>query len=129
MVSPGRLWSGPCGTGEPGWCLGTGSEDVLRATTSMDDYPEHLAPEFEESGAVKTPFKQWWARVQPSFPDVPENVAEQCCIVTGGIHLTNGFVRKTIASLLGTGTLAAWQRFGLDGATGTMTIVSNTENT
>lgn len=43
----------------------------------MDDYPEHLAPEFEESGAVKTPFKQWWARVQPSFPDVPENVAEQ----------------------------------------------------
>lgn len=43
----------------------------------MDDYPEHLAPEFEESGAVKTPFDEWWTRVQPEFPNVPENVAKQ----------------------------------------------------
>jgi hypothetical protein len=43
----------------------------------MDNYPKNLAPEFEESGAVKTPFDEWWARVQPSFPTVPENVACQ----------------------------------------------------
>jgi hypothetical protein len=41
----------------------------------MDHYPEHLAPEFEESGAVKTPFDEWWARVLPDFPNVPEDVA------------------------------------------------------
>jgi hypothetical protein len=41
----------------------------------VDNYPEHLAPEFEESGGVKTPFEEWWARVQPSFADVPEEVA------------------------------------------------------
>jgi hypothetical protein len=43
----------------------------------MDDYPANLAPEFEESGAVKTPFDAWWARVQPSFPNVPEDVARE----------------------------------------------------
>lgn len=42
----------------------------------MDNYPEHLAPAFEESGAVKTPFLEWWARVQSSFRNVPENVAK-----------------------------------------------------
>jgi hypothetical protein len=43
----------------------------------MDNYPDHLAPEFEDSGAVKTPFDIWWTRVQPSFPYVPENVARE----------------------------------------------------
>jgi hypothetical protein len=42
----------------------------------MDDYPEHLAPEFEESGAVKTPFGEWWSRVKDEFPNVPEIVAK-----------------------------------------------------
>ena len=26
----------------------------------MDDYPEHLAPEFTEGGGVATPFDEWW---------------------------------------------------------------------
>jgi hypothetical protein len=43
----------------------------------MDNYPKHLAPEFEESGAVKTPFDEWWGRVKQSFPNVPENVARE----------------------------------------------------
>ncbi|GEC59080.1 hypothetical protein BEL01nite_81230 [Bradyrhizobium elkanii] len=30
--------------------------------TIMDKYPTALAPEFEPSGAVKTPFDEWWAR-------------------------------------------------------------------
>lgn len=41
----------------------------------MDNYPEEFAPEFEGSGAVKTPFDEWWARVAGNFPTVPENVA------------------------------------------------------
>jgi hypothetical protein len=41
----------------------------------MDNYPEHLAPEFEKSGAVSTPFAEWWPRVQAHFQNVPENVA------------------------------------------------------
>ncbi len=41
----------------------------------MDGYPIHLAPEFEESGAVATSFEDCWPRVQPSFPHVPEEVA------------------------------------------------------
>lgn len=41
----------------------------------MDNYPQHLAPEFEEAGAVKTPFEEWWEGVRASFPDVPEEVA------------------------------------------------------
>lgn len=41
----------------------------------MDNYPEHLAPDFDEAGAVSTPFDEWWARVQPHFPNVPENAA------------------------------------------------------
>jgi hypothetical protein len=43
----------------------------------MDNYPKHLTPEFEEIGAVKTPFDVWWAQVQPSFPNVPENVGRE----------------------------------------------------
>jgi hypothetical protein len=43
----------------------------------MDKYPEHLAPEFEDSGAVKTPFDVWWAQVKSSFPNVPEDVARE----------------------------------------------------
>lgn len=43
----------------------------------MDNYPEHLAPEFDEGGAVVTPFSEWWLRVQFDFPNLPENVAEQ----------------------------------------------------
>ncbi|WP_156886816.1 hypothetical protein [Pleomorphomonas oryzae] len=41
----------------------------------MDNYPVHLAPEFEEGGGVATPFEEWWARVRDAFPRVPENVA------------------------------------------------------
>ena len=43
----------------------------------MDDYPEELAPEFEDSGAVKTPFDIWWPQVNHHFENVPENVAKQ----------------------------------------------------
>lgn len=43
----------------------------------MDNYPENLAPEFEESGSVATPFEEWWARVRPHFPNVPEEVARE----------------------------------------------------
>ncbi|GEM_PF-2826217 len=41
----------------------------------MDNYPDDLAPDFEDSGAVATPFHEWWARVQGRFPNVPEEVA------------------------------------------------------
>ena len=44
---------------------------------AMDNYPEDLAPEFEDGGAVKTPFDIWWLRAQASFPNVPENVARE----------------------------------------------------
>jgi hypothetical protein len=43
----------------------------------MDDYPNCLAPKFEESGAVATPFSTWWKRTNSAFPNVPEKVAEQ----------------------------------------------------
>ncbi len=38
----------------------------------MDSYPKQLAPEFEESGAVKTPFEEWWPPVKEHFSIVPE---------------------------------------------------------
>jgi len=41
----------------------------------MDDYHRHLAPEFEESGAVKTSFENWWPQAIAEFPNVPEGVA------------------------------------------------------
>lgn len=41
----------------------------------LDNYPEHLAPEFDEGGGVKTPFEEWWARVHGAFPMVPEDAA------------------------------------------------------
>ena len=41
----------------------------------MDDYPEHLAPEFDEWGGVATPFEEWRMRVRASFPTVPEDAA------------------------------------------------------
>lgn len=41
----------------------------------MDRYPAPLAPRFEESGAVATPFTEWWAAVKYAFPKVPEEVA------------------------------------------------------
>lgn len=41
----------------------------------MDNYPEHLKPRFEPSGAVEETFEEWWPKVQPHFPNVPENVA------------------------------------------------------
>ena len=41
----------------------------------MDDYPAQLAPEFENNGAVKTPFEEWWPRVRHAYPNVPEGVA------------------------------------------------------
>lgn len=40
----------------------------------MDDYPTHLAPTSKDSAAEQT-FEAWWRRVQPYFPQVPENVA------------------------------------------------------
>jgi len=41
----------------------------------MDNYPENLAPAFEDGGGVATPFEEWWPRVRHAFPNVPENVA------------------------------------------------------
>jgi hypothetical protein len=42
----------------------------------MDDYPEHLAPEFETPrGALKTTFEEWWPRVKEHFRNVPEEAA------------------------------------------------------
>lgn len=41
----------------------------------MDGYPDHLAPEFEEAGAVKTAFEEWWSRMHNEFPTMPEEVA------------------------------------------------------
>lgn len=41
----------------------------------MDNYPEHLAPEFDEGGGVATPFEEWWPKVKDAFPHVPEDVA------------------------------------------------------
>jgi hypothetical protein len=41
----------------------------------MDDYPAHLAPDFNEAGGVVTPFEEWWSRVHSEFPNVPEEVA------------------------------------------------------
>lgn len=43
----------------------------------MDNYPDHLAPEFDEGGGVATPFEEWWPRVKDSFPTVPEEVARE----------------------------------------------------
>lgn len=43
----------------------------------MDNYPQHLAPEFEKNGAVKTPFEEWWPRVKRHFPKVPDEVAQE----------------------------------------------------
>ncbi|WP_234052599.1 MULTISPECIES: hypothetical protein [unclassified Xanthobacter] len=43
----------------------------------MDDYPDHLAPEFDEGGGVVTPFNEWWGRVRYAFPSVPEEVARE----------------------------------------------------
>lgn len=42
----------------------------------MDNYPAHLAPEFDEGGGVETPFELWWPRVRESFPTVPEDAAK-----------------------------------------------------
>jgi hypothetical protein len=42
----------------------------------MDDYPEHLAPEFNEAGGVVTPFDTWWSKVRDNFPNVPDDVAQ-----------------------------------------------------
>lgn len=41
----------------------------------MDGYPKSVAPDFEETGAVATPFCDWWARVRNVFPAVPLEVA------------------------------------------------------
>jgi hypothetical protein len=43
----------------------------------MDKYPKDFAPAFDESGGVATPFSAWWERIRCSYPDVPEDVAEQ----------------------------------------------------
>lgn len=41
----------------------------------MDSYPAALAPDFHDSGAVSTPFDEWWPKVKEHFPFVPEDVA------------------------------------------------------
>lgn len=43
----------------------------------MDNYPDHLAPEFDEGGGVASPFEEWWPRVKDSFPTVPEEVGRE----------------------------------------------------
>ncbi|GHA88680.1 hypothetical protein GCM10009069_09600 [Algimonas arctica] len=43
----------------------------------LDNYPEELAPSFDSSGAVSTPFRDWWSAKQISFPNVPEEVARE----------------------------------------------------
>jgi len=43
----------------------------------MDNYPEYLAPDFDDYGAVTTPFEEWWPHVQSNFPTVPEEVAKE----------------------------------------------------
>lgn len=67
----------------------------------MDSYPKQLAPEFEESGAVKTPFEEWWPPVKEHFSIVPENVAcywlhehwgslALCLSILGRLHIQVG---------------------------------------
>lgn len=41
----------------------------------MDNYPNDLAPDFTETGAVATAFEEWWPTVRHAFPHVPTNVA------------------------------------------------------
>lgn len=41
----------------------------------MDNYPDHLSPEFDDTGGVVTPFEEWWPRVREAFPHVPAEVA------------------------------------------------------
>ena len=43
----------------------------------MDHYPEELAPDFEEGGAVSTPFEEWWRRALTYYGHVPEIVAKE----------------------------------------------------
>ena len=43
----------------------------------MDGYPSDVAPEFEEGGAVSTPFNEWWLTAKFRFPNVPEEVARE----------------------------------------------------
>jgi hypothetical protein len=42
----------------------------------MDNYPENIAPEFDEGGGVKTPFDVWWETAKKHFVNVPEELAE-----------------------------------------------------
>lgn len=42
----------------------------------MDNYPDNLAPSFDEGGGVSTPFNEWWPTVKSKFGTVPENVAQ-----------------------------------------------------
>jgi hypothetical protein len=41
----------------------------------MDNYPDHLSPEFDQYGGISTPFNEWWGRTSAAFPHVPEEVA------------------------------------------------------
>jgi len=41
----------------------------------MDNYPKHLSPDFDESGAITSNFVRWWALNQQHFKHVPEEVA------------------------------------------------------
>jgi hypothetical protein len=45
--------------------------------TGMDNYPDELSPGFTDGGRVETTFSEWWEKVKSSFPNVPEDVAEQ----------------------------------------------------
>lgn len=43
----------------------------------MDNYPEHLAPEFNEGGGIITPFETWWENAKSFYKNVPEEVARE----------------------------------------------------
>lgn len=44
---------------------------------SLNNYPEHLSPEFNEDGSINTPFEVWWPRVKSFFFNVPEEIAKE----------------------------------------------------
>jgi len=43
----------------------------------VDDYPKSLAPNFDESGRVISPFEDWWGVNKNHFSNVPDEVARE----------------------------------------------------
>ena len=52
------------------------SDEIGESVPVMDYYPAELSP-LSEDHETKTPFAEWWAEVEASFPTVPVDVAEQ----------------------------------------------------